>query len=140
MRSLLPELNASLNLLSGVLLVTGFIFVKQRKLIAHRRAMLAACASSTLFLISYLTYHYMVGSVKFTGQGTVRTVYFTILLTHTVLAMTILPLAIYTVIKGLGGKFEQHKRVARWTLPIWLYVSITGVLVYLFLYQFYPSA
>lgn len=137
---MLPTLNASLNALSALLLLIGYILVRRRKLDAHRNVMLAACVTSTLFLISYLIYHALVGSVRFTGQGWVRSLYFSILLSHTILATAVVPLAIYSVVKGLGGKFEQHRRVSRWTFPVWMYVSVTGVLVYLFLYQWYPSA
>ena len=134
----LPTFNALLNTTSALCLITGFYFIKQRNITAHRRAMLSACAVSTLFLISYLTYHYLAGSTKFTGQGTIRTIYFSILLSHTILAMVVVPLAILSVINGLRDNRPFHRRISRWTLPIWLYVSVTGVLVYLFLYHWYP--
>ena len=98
--------------------------------------MLAACACSTLFLISYLFYHYQVGSVPFKGVGAVRVVYFVILISHTILAATVVPLAVVTLIRALGERFDAHRRIARWTFPIWLYVSVTGVIVYVMLYRF----
>jgi len=98
--------------------------------------MLAACVSSALFLASYLIYHYQVGSVPFKRQGWVRTAYFTVLLTHTVLATAVVPLALITLIRALKGKFDRHKKIARWTFPVWLYVSVTGVIVYVMLYRF----
>ena len=101
--------------------------------------MLAAFASSTLFLISYLAYHYQVGSIPFKGQGPVRTVYFAILLTHTILAMVVVPMALITLLRALREKFDAHRRIARWTFPIWLYVSVTGVVVYWMLYWLVPS-
>ena len=131
----LPALNASLNALSTVLLVTGYVLVRQRKLIAHRNVMIAALVCSVLFLTSYLIYHAQVGSVKFQGQGTARTVYFTVLLTHTVLAALVPFLAVITVWRAYRKQYARHARIARWTLPIWLYVSVTGVVVYWMLYQ-----
>jgi uncharacterized membrane protein YozB (DUF420 family) len=131
----LPTLNALLNAMSAGLLIAGYVQIRRGRREAHRRLMIAALAVSVMFLVSYLIYHYNVGSVKFTGQGAIRTVYFTILLTHTVLAMVVAPLAIVTVHRAAKGRFEAHRRLARWTLPLWLYVSVTGVLVYLMLYQ-----
>jgi uncharacterized membrane protein YozB (DUF420 family) len=131
----LPAVNAGLNALATVLLVTGYVLVRQRKLTAHRNVMIAALACSVLFLTSYLIYHAQVGSVKFQGQGTARTVYFTILLTHTVLAALVPFLAAVTVWRAGRGQYARHARIARWTLPIWLYVSVTGVVVYWMLYQ-----
>jgi uncharacterized membrane protein YozB (DUF420 family) len=130
-----PAINATLNALSGVLLLTGFALIKARRIEAHRRCMLAAFAASTLFLICYVTYHAQVGSVRFTRQGVVRPIYFTILITHVLLAASVLPLALITLSQGLRGRFARHRRVARWTFPIWLYVSVTGVIVYVLLYQ-----
>lgn len=130
-----PAINAALNALSGVLLLTGFALIKARRIEAHRRCMLAAFAASTLFLICYVTYHAQVGSVRFTRQGVVRPIYFTILITHVILAASVLPLALITLSQGLRGRFAKHRRVARWTFPIWLYVSLTGVIVYVLLYQ-----
>ena len=135
----LPLLNALLNTTSTIFLLLGYYFIRRRNKSAHRAMMLTALTTSTLFLISYLIYHYNVGSVKFTGQGGARTVYFTILITHTVLAALVPPLAIITLVRALRERFDKHKRIARWTLPIWLYVSVTGVIVYLMLYRLYPA-
>ena len=134
----LPTLNACLNALSGVLLVSGFIQIRKRNVRAHQRLMLSAFAVSILFLISYLTYHYNVGSVAFTGQGWVRPLYFTILISHTALAAVVPFLASVTLYRAWKGDFQRHRRLARVTFPIWLFVSVTGVLVYLFLYWLYP--
>lgn len=131
----LPTLNAALNGLAAVLLVVGFVLVRRRQLEAHRRVMLAAFGCSVLFLVSYLVYHAQVGSVRFQGVGPIRTVYFTVLLTHTVLAAAVPFLAVVTLSRALGRRFDQHRRIARWTLPIWLYVSLTGVVVYWMLYH-----
>jgi uncharacterized membrane protein YozB (DUF420 family) len=131
----LPAVNASLNAISTVLLVTGYIFIRGRHVAMHRRCMIAACITSTLFLVCYVTYHVQVGSVRFTRQGFVRPLYFTILITHVTLAAAVLPLAIVTLRRGLRAQFARHRAIARWTLPIWLYVSVTGVLVYVLLYQ-----
>jgi putative membrane protein len=133
--SQLPSVNAALNSLSAIFLVAGFLFIKSRNIKAHRACMLAAFASSIFFLISYLVYHYQVGSVPFKGQGGIRLVYFTILLTHTILATTIVPLALVTLFRAFKERFDLHRRVARWTFPIWLYVSVTGVVVYWMLYR-----
>src|SRR5215212_8223689 len=122
----LPALNASLNALSAVLLITGYILIRRRKLIAHRNVMIAALVSSTLFLTSYLIYHAQVGSKHFPGTGTARTVYFAILITHTILAAAVPFLAGVTVWRAYRQRYAQHRRIARWTLPIWLYVSVTG--------------
>jgi len=132
----LPTLNAALNSLSAVFLFVGYLFIKARNRRAHRLCMLAACASSTVFLISYLFYHYQVGSVPFKGVGAVRVVYFAILISHTILAATVVPLALITLSRALRERFDAHRRIARWTLPIWLYVSVTGVVVYAMLYRF----
>ena len=137
--SQLPDLNAALNSLSAVFLLTGYGFIKSKNQRAHRRCMLAAFACSILFLISYLIYHYQVGSVPFKGQGPIRIVYFTILITHTVLATTVVPLVLITLIRALRERFDAHRRIARWTFPIWLYVSVTGVIVYWMLYWLVPS-
>jgi putative membrane protein len=133
----LPGLNATLNGISAALLVVGFILIKQRRWRLHKRFMLGALVSSTLFLISYVIYHANVGSRPFTGTGTVRMVYFTILITHVILAATILPLALVTTARGLREQYGQHVKVARWTLPLWLYVSVTGVIIYLMLYRLF---
>ena len=131
----LPSLNAALNATSAVLLLVGWVLILRRKIDAHRRAMLSAFGCSIVFLVSYLVYHFQVGSVKFQGTGTVRTVYFAILLTHTVLAAAVPFLAVVTLSRALARRFDRHKKIARWTLPIWLYVSVTGVVVYWMLYQ-----
>ena len=131
----LPAVNATLNAVSAVLLTTGYVFIRRRRIDAHRRCMLAAFATSTLFLVSYLVYHYNVGSVPFTRQGPIRAVYFTTLISHIVLAAAILPLALVTLRRALGGRFTRHAAIARWTLPIWLYVSVTGIAVYWMLYR-----
>jgi uncharacterized membrane protein YozB (DUF420 family) len=131
--------NAALNSLSAAFLIAGFFFIKSNNIKAHRACMLAAFASSTLFLISYLAYHYQVGSIPFKGQGPVRTVYFAILLTHTILAVVVVPMALITLFRALREKFDAHRRIARWTFPIWLYVSVTGVVVYWMLYWLVPS-
>jgi uncharacterized membrane protein YozB (DUF420 family) len=133
--SQLPGLNAALNSLSAVFLCAGFIFIRRRRVRAHRACMLTALVCSTLFLISYLVYHYHVGSVRFRGDGAVRVVYFSILLTHTILAAAIVPLVLITVVRALRSRYDAHRRIARWTLPLWLYVSVTGVVVYLMLYK-----
>ena len=131
----LPALNASLNALAALLLVCGFAFIRARRVPQHRACMLGAFACSVLFLISYLTYHAQVGSVRFEGTGTVRTFYFTILVSHTILAAAVPPLALVTLVRALRAKFDRHRAIARVTLPIWLYVSITGVVVYWMLYR-----
>ena len=131
----LPALNATLNAVSATLLATGYVFIRQRRIDAHRRCMLAAFATSALFLVSYLVYHYNVGSVPYTRQGPIRVVYFTILISHIVLAAAILPLALVTLNRALRGRFAPHAAIARWTLPIWLYVSVTGIAVYWMLYR-----
>ena len=136
-----PAWNASLNALSGILLFIAWRFIKARNIPMHKRFMLSACATSILFLISYVTYHALRGGVvtKFTGTGAIRTLYLTILTTHTILAVVIVPLAILSVWNGLKMRVPQHRRVARWTFPLWMYVSVTGVLVYFFLYHWFPS-
>jgi putative membrane protein len=133
--SQLPAVNAALNSLSAILLVGGYLFIRSRNIKAHRACMLSAFASSMLFLASYLVYHYQVGSVPFKGQGGIRLVYFTILLTHTILATTVVPLALVTLFRAFKERFDAHRRIARWTFPIWLYVSVTGVIVYWMLYR-----
>ena len=135
----LPHLNAVLNATSGLLLVTGYLFIRQRKVTAHRNCLIAALAASTLFLVSYLTYHYNYGSTRFTGQGIARTVYFVILISHIILAAVIVPFVGVTLYRATRGQFAKHRRIARWTFPMWLYVAVTGVIVYLMLYQLYPS-
>jgi uncharacterized membrane protein YozB (DUF420 family) len=131
----LPALNASLNALAAVLLVVGWVLIRRRRREAHRNVMLAAVAVSTLFLASYLVYHWQVGSVPFQGQGPVRTVYFSVLLTHTVLAAALPVLVALSLWRAFGRRYRRHRAIARWTLPIWLYVSVTGVVVYWMLYR-----
>jgi uncharacterized membrane protein YozB (DUF420 family) len=131
----LPTLNATLNATAALLLLFGYREIKNGRMARHRAAMLAACAASTLFLVSYVIYHANAGSRPFAGQGPIRVVYFVILITHVVLAAAILPLALVTLSRALRQRFDRHAALARWTLPIWLYVSVTGVIVYLMLYH-----
>ena len=133
----LPAVNATLNAIAAILLLIGYREIKLGRMKRHRAAMIAACATSTLFLISYVTYHAHAGSRPFTGQGPVRIVYFAILITHVVLAAVILPLALVTLSRALRERFDRHAALARWTLPIWLYVSVTGVAVYFMLYHWF---
>jgi putative membrane protein len=133
----LPAVNATLNGISAILLATGYVLIRQRRIKLHRLCMLTAFGTSTLFLISYLVYHFHVLSKHFTGQGPIRYVYFTILITHVTLAAVIVPMALITLSRALARKFPRHKAIARWTLPIWLYVSVTGVVVYWMLYRLY---
>lgn len=135
----LPHVNAVLNTTSALLLLAGFRFIRRGRIQAHRNCQVSAVATSTLFLISYLTYHYYHGATRFAGQGLVRPLYFAILLTHTILAVVIVPLILITLYRAARRDFIRHRRLARWTLPLWLYVSITGVIVYLMLYHLYPS-
>lgn len=137
--SVLPHINACLNATSGLLLLAGYFFIRRRRVTAHLSCMIGALAVSVLFLVSYLVYHNHHGTTRFTGQGIVRPVYFIILGTHTVLAAVIVPLIIVTLRRAVRGEFGRHMRLARWTFPLWLYVSITGVVVYLMLYQIYPT-
>jgi uncharacterized membrane protein YozB (DUF420 family) len=130
-----PAINASLNATAAVCLVTGYALIRARRITQHRACMLAALTTSAIFLICYVIYHVQVGSVRFPRHGWVRPVYFTILITHVTLAVTVLPLAIITAARGLRGDYRRHRKIARWTFPIWLYVSVTGVLVYVLLYQ-----
>lgn len=133
----LPALNASLNAISGVFLVSGYLFIRRGRVAFHRRCMLTALGASACFLVSYVVYHASVGSRPFPGTGAVRSLYFTILITHVALAATILPLALVTATRGLRAQYGRHVKIARWTLPVWLYVSVTGVVIYLMLYQMY---
>jgi putative membrane protein len=135
----LPAVNAALNATSAVLLASGYRFIRRRQIHAHIRCMLAACATSALFLLSYLTYHYHVGSMPFQGQGWVRLLYFTILVSHTILAVVIVPLVLITLFRAWKADFIKHVRIARWTLPIWFYVSLTGVIIYTMLYHLFPA-
>jgi uncharacterized membrane protein YozB (DUF420 family) len=131
----LPAVNATLNAISGILLLIAYAHIRARRIQQHRRFMIAAFATSSLFLVCYLVYHAQVGSVPFTRQGFVRPLYFTILITHVTLAATVVPLALVTLSRGLKAQYPQHRRIARWTFPVWMYVSVTGVLVYVLLYQ-----
>ena len=137
--SYLPHFNACLNATSAVLLLSGYFFIRKGNIAAHRACQLGAVAVSILFLCSYLTYHFQHGATRFAGQGFARPLYFTILLTHTVLAVVIVPLVVITLRRALRADFVKHRRIARITFPLWLYVSVTGVIVYLMLYQIYPS-
>ncbi len=136
----LPAVNATLNAASALLLSAGYLAIRGRRIALHRALMLTALAVSVLFLISYLYYHSQVGATRFTGEGWVRPLYFTILLSHTVLAVAIVPLVIVTLYRALREDFARHRRIARWTLPIWFYVSVTGIAVYVMLYHLFPSA
>lgn len=136
-----PPLNATLNALSGILLLIAYRYIRAKNIVQHKRFMLAACTTSILFLICYVTYHTIRGGVvtRFAGTGGWRTLYLTILTTHTILAVTIVPLAILSVFNGLKMRVPQHRRIAKWTFPLWMYVSVTGVLVYFFLYHWFPG-
>ena len=134
----LPALNATLNGISAVLLMTGYLFIRNGRRTAHKRCMLGALVMSALFLTSYVIYHWGIGGSKpFPGEGVVRVIYYVILVPHVRLAMTVLPLALTTTARGLWAQYDRHVRIARWTFPIWLYVSITGVIIYLMLYEMY---
>ena len=137
--SYLPHINACLNGTSAVLLVSGYSFIRSGNVAAHRTCQVSALAVSILFLTSYLTYHFHHGATRFQGTGLARPIYFTVLTSHTILAMVIVPLVVLTFYRAFRGDFTRHRRIARITLPMWLYVSITGVIVYLMLYQIYPS-
>jgi len=136
--SALPTVNATLNATSAVLLAFGFVFIKRRNIPAHRACMIGAFSTSVIFLICYLVYHYFHGTTKFAGEGWSRPTYFSILISHTILAVVIVPFVLVTLWRALSGQFLKHSRLARVTLPVWLYVSVTGVLVYLMLYRFFP--
>ena len=131
----LPAVNATLNGLSGILLIIGYAGIRAGRIEWHRRCMIAAFVTSAVFLVCYVIYHAQVGSVRFTREGFVRPLYFSILITHVTLAATVVPLAVMTLRRGLRAQYARHRAIARWTLPIWLYVSVTGVLVYVLLYQ-----
>lgn len=133
----LPTLNATLNGIAALLLLSGYVFIKSGRPRQHQWCMIGALTTSALFLVSYVIYHLNAGSRPFEGQGAIRVVYFAILITHVILAAVIVPLALVTAARGLRGQFDRHVRIARWTLPIWLYVSVTGVVIYLMLYQLY---
>ncbi len=133
--SALPALNAALNATSAALLAAGYTFIRRRRVAAHRTCMLGAFGASAVFLASYVLYHYHAGSRPFTGQGWIRPVYFFVLVTHVVLAAAILPMALTTIWRAVTGRFDRHVRLARWTLPVWLYVSLTGVLIFWMLHR-----
>ena len=133
--AVLPHVNAALNATSAVLLLTGWACIRAKRVGAHRRCMMAACGVTALFLASYLTYHAQVGSVRFRGTGWLRPAYFTILISHTVLAIVIVPMVLRTLFLAVRNRIAAHRAMARWTLPLWLYVSVTGVVVYLMLYH-----
>jgi uncharacterized membrane protein YozB (DUF420 family) len=137
--SIFPILNATLNGTSAVLITTGRLLIGRKQVQLHRACMIAAVVTSSLFLTSYLYYHAHVGSVHFPGQGWVKAVYFTILISHTLLAVAVVPLVLLSLSYGLRSRFDRHRRISRWTFPIWLYVSITGVVVYVMLYQIYGA-
>jgi putative membrane protein len=130
-----PTLNAILNASSAFFLACGYVMIRRRRIPAHRICMLSAFACSTAFLVSYILYHLQAGVIRFAGQGWIRPVYFTLLGTHTVLAAAIVPLALVTLSRALAGRFDRHRHIARWTLPVWLYVSVTGVVIYFMLYH-----
>ncbi|HUO04113.1 MAG TPA: DUF420 domain-containing protein [Candidatus Binataceae bacterium] len=134
----LAPLNAILNGCAAILLAAGFYFIKHKQVKAHRACMLGALGFSAVFLTSYLTYHYHVGNVRFGGEGWIRPVYFAILIPHVILAGVIVPLALTTIWFALRGRFPSHRRIARWTWPLWMYVSVTGVVIYFMLYRIYP--
>jgi len=138
--AIFPVINASLNGTSALLLLIGRNFIKHGRMTAHRAVMIAALCASTLFLASYLYYHAHVGSLRFQGQGWSRPVYFSILISHTILAAAIVPLVIITLSRALREKFDRHRVIARWTFPLWLYVSVTGVVIYVMLYHLYPTS
>ncbi len=135
----LPVVNATLNGTSAILLFVGFLYIRRGRVSEHKACMVAAFSTSILFLACYLVYHFFHGSTPFTGQGWTRTVYFTILITHTVLATVVVPLVLVTLRRAFKEKFDRHATLARWTLPIWMYVSVTGVAVYWMLYQWKPA-
>ena len=141
----LPHVKALLNATSGIFLITGYILIRRRRIAAHRRSMIAAFIASIIFLVSYVLYHSLLayylgqGPTKFKGEGIVRPIYFFILISHTLLAVIIVPFVIITLRRGLKANYDKHRKIARWTFPLWLYVSVTGVVVYLMLYQLYPS-
>lgn len=137
--ALFPALNATLNGTSAVLIATGRAFIRRKRVPAHRACMIAAVACSGLFLVSYIYYHLHVGSVRFQGRGWIRPVYFAILISHTVLAAAVVPLVIVTLGRALRARFDRHRALARWTYPIWLYVSLTGVVIYVMLYHLYAA-
>ncbi len=137
--SIFPAINATLNGTSALLLLVGHNFIKRGRMAAHRALMIAAVVTSSLFLISYVYYHAHIGSVRFQGRGWTRLVYFSILISHTTLAIAIVPLVIITLARALRGRFDRHRAIARWTYPLWLYVSVTGVVIYVMLYHLFAA-
>ncbi len=135
---ILPKLNAVINSLVTLLLISGFIFIINRKIMAHRLSMLGALGLSVLFLLSYVTYHYLAPHTSFEGKGMIRNIYFTILISHIILAIAIVPMALMTFLRAFQERFDRHRKIARFTLPVWLYVSLTGVLIYLMISPYYP--
>lgn len=135
----LPHVNALLNATSAGFLLLGYRFIRTGRVNAHRNCQVSAVVTSTIFLASYLTYHYFHGATRFAAQGIARPIYFSILISHTILAVVIVPLILVTLYRAAHGEFTRHRAIARWTLPLWLYVSVTGVVVYLMLYQIYPA-
>ena len=133
----LPALNATLNGISAIFLTVGYVMIRRGQVTFHKRCMLSALVTSTLFLTSYVIYHANTGSRPFPGVGSIRYVYFSILISHVLLAITIVPLALVTARRGLRAQYDRHVRIAHWTLPLWLYVSVTGVVIYLMLYRMY---
>ena len=136
----LPALNAALNGTAGILLAIGYYYIRQGNMTAHKKIMISAFVVSSVFLVSYLIYHAHAGSTKFLGTGFIRPVYFSILISHIILTAAIVPMAIITMFCGLKARYDTHKKIARWTLPIWLYVSVTGVIIYFLLYHIYPHS
>ncbi|HET8676871.1 MAG TPA: DUF420 domain-containing protein [Blastocatellia bacterium] len=136
---MLPTLNAILNATSGILIIIGYVMIRRGKINAHRACMIGAVTASIIFLISYLIYHFNVGATRFAGTGWSRPFYFTVLVSHTILAVVLAPVVVVTLRRALKGDFKRHRKIARWTFPMWIYVSITGVLVYFMLYHWFPS-
>jgi putative membrane protein len=135
----LPAINAMLNGTSALLLVAGYIAIRKRRVTVHRALMLSALGASVLFLVSYLFYHYRAGTTRFTGEGLARLIYFIVLTSHTILAALIVPLVVVTLYLAVRESFPRHRRIARWTFPLWLYVSVTGIVVYVMLYHLFPA-
>jgi putative membrane protein len=136
----LPAINAMLNGTSALLLVAGYIAIRKRRVTVHRALMLSALGASVLFLVSYLFYHYRAGTTRFTGEGLARLIYFIVLTSHTILAALIVPLVVVTLYLAVRESFPRHRRIARWTFPLWLYVSVTGIVVYFMLYHLFPAS
>jgi len=136
---MLPTLNAILNATSGILIIIGYVMIRRKKVAAHRACMIGAVSASIIFLISYVIYHFNVGATRFAGTGWSRPFYFTVLISHTILAVVLAPVVVVTLRRALKGDFARHRKIARWTFPMWVYVSITGVIVYFMLYHWFPS-